>query len=155
MPRSQPAHRCRRAADSWWYQGALVMPLLTGADTGGAFSLLDMCLQRGMEPPLHTHRHEDETCYVLEGRICYQVEDATFVAGPGDVVHLPRGRQHGFRLESDYARVLLYITPAGFENFFRAQAEPAGALVVPPLPSGPPDMLRLVALSRQFGLTVG
>lgn len=152
LPVGRPVHRRRTPANSWWYQGNLVTPLLSGPDTQGAFALLDMSLQRGAETPTHTHQREDETVFVLEGRLCYHVGNEELHAGPGDTVYLPRGVPHSFCLHTDYAWVLLHIMPAGLEEFYRAQAEPAGALVVPPLPMRPHES-HIMALASRFGLS--
>ncbi len=45
---------------------------------------------------MHTHRHEDEYTYVLEGEIGVQVGDEVRVARPGDLVFKPRGVPHAF-----------------------------------------------------------
>ncbi|WP_400192460.1 quercetin 2,3-dioxygenase [Hymenobacter sp. B81] len=154
MPGTAPFRRCRTAAGSWWYLGNLATPLVTGADNGGAFALLDLCLQRGTEPPAHVHQREDETFYVLDGHLSFTVDDAVLHAGPGDTVHLPRGRRHRYQLETEYARVLLHIAPAGFEHFFRQLSEPAQSLTVPPPPANP-DPAHLTALAATFGVTFG
>src|SRR5918998_1119939 len=70
--------------------------------------------------PLHTHRHEDEYSYVLEGRIGVQLGDEVLEAGPGELVFKPRGVPHAFWNAGDEpARLLELISPAGFENYFR------------------------------------
>ncbi|KAA9331510.1 cupin domain-containing protein [Hymenobacter busanensis] len=151
MPARSPFLRRRTLAESWWYMGTLTTPLITGAETNGEFALLDVSLQRGVEPPVHTHLREDETVYVLDGQLTFHVGDEELHAGPGDVVHLPRGIRHTFRLETDYARTLLHISPAGFENFFRDLAEPAQALVIPALPTNP-NAARIAAVAKHYGL---
>ncbi|GAB2948579.1 cupin domain-containing protein [Hymenobacter coalescens] len=154
MPCAQPFVRRRSLANSSWCMGTLVTTLVSGADTLGEFALLDMCLQRGSEPPAHTHRCEDETYTVLEGRLRFYVGEQVLHAGPGDVVHLPRDSRHWYRLESDYARVLVHLAPAGYENYFRAVGELARALIVPPLPAEP-DLPRLLSVAARFGVTYG
>ncbi|RAK64084.1 cupin domain-containing protein [Hymenobacter edaphi] len=152
MPGRQPLLRHRCLQHSWWHRGSLVTPLVTGADSLGEFALLDVSLQRGCELPPHTHRCEDETYVVLEGRLRFYVDNDVLPAGPGDTMHLPRHRRHWFRLESDYARVLLHVAPAGLEHFYRALSEPAQALIVPPLPPAEPDPAPLAAVAARFGL---
>ncbi|MCC3155739.1 cupin domain-containing protein [Hymenobacter sp. 15J16-1T3B] len=153
MPSRQPRLRRRCLESSLWHEGSLVTPLVTGADSLGEFALLDVCLQRGCELPAHTHRREDETYVVLEGRLRFYVDNEELLAGPGDTVHLPRNRRHWYRLESDYARVLLHVAPAGLEHFYGALSEPARALIVPPLPPEGPDVARLATVAARFGIT--
>ncbi|HEX6753646.1 MAG TPA: cupin domain-containing protein [Solirubrobacterales bacterium] len=42
----------------------------------------------------HVHRHFDERFTVKEGRIGFRLNGAESVAGPGDVVEIPRGSWH-------------------------------------------------------------
>lgn len=144
----------RRAggAASVWYAGHLFTFLAEGDDTGGQFSLIDARIRGGFEPPPHTHQHEDEAFVVLEGQMIFTVGDKTLVAGPGDLVFMPRGVQHGFQLGTPEARALIWMTPAGLEAAFRDLSEPAEALTLPPVPVGPPDIPRLLAIFHAHGI---
>jgi quercetin dioxygenase-like cupin family protein len=111
--------------------------LVDGEATGGRFSLVEHPLPpRALGAPPHTHAHEDEYSFVLEGRIGVQIGDDVIEARPGELVLKPRGIQHAFWNAGDEpARVLEIISPAGFENYFRELApllaapdENAGAL---------------------------
>jgi hypothetical protein len=55
---------------------------LAGADTGGAFCLLDVSLAPGIGVPRHTHTREDETYYVLSGELEVEVGDQSFLLRP-------------------------------------------------------------------------
>jgi len=138
---------------SVWYAGHLFTFLVESDDSGGQFSLIDALIRRGMEPPPHTHQHEDELYVVLEGQMTFTVGGKTLVAGPGDTVFLPRGVQHGFQLGTAEARALIWITPAGLEAAFRALSEPAQALTLPPLPVTPLDVPRLLAIFDAHAIT--
>ena len=52
-------------------------------------------------------------------------------AEPGTKVFLPRNVQHSFAIESEKARMLILITPAGFEGWFKEFSVPAPALTLP------------------------
>ena len=44
--------------------------LLRGADTGGRFALVEHTIApRSLAAPVHTHEHEDEYSFVLEGQV--------------------------------------------------------------------------------------
>jgi quercetin dioxygenase-like cupin family protein len=98
--------------------------MIDGEVTGGAFSLVEHPLRpRALGAPLHTHHKEDEYSYVLEGRFGVQLGDDVLEAGPGDLLFKPRGVPHAFWNAGDEpARLLELISPAGFENYFRALA---------------------------------
>ncbi|WP_169405678.1 cupin domain-containing protein [Deinococcus apachensis] len=96
--------------------------LRRGEDTGGAFALVEECVQAGLEPPPHLHTHEDETFYLLEGEVEFQVGDRRHRATPGDCVFLPRGLPHAFKLRSPTARLLVLLTPGGVRTAARRGA---------------------------------
>lgn len=129
--------------DARWYLGALLEWKARAGATGGAFSLVEVTVQPGTEPPLHVHAHEDEAYIVLNGRITFQVGDERVDAQPGSFVFLPRGVPHGFAVRSEVARAVLLLTPGGLESFFDGWSEPARERTLPPLPDGPPDVAGL------------
>jgi uncharacterized cupin superfamily protein len=67
-----------------------------GADTGGAFAVVEHPIEAGRLVLPHFHLHEDEYSYVLEGTIGARVGDHELVAGPGSYVLKPRGLMHTF-----------------------------------------------------------
>jgi quercetin dioxygenase-like cupin family protein len=90
--------------------------LLRAEETGGALSAIE--LGGGGAPPLHRHDF-DETFYVLEGELTFQLGEERFVRGPGDVAFAARGVAHTYaNLSGAPARALLVCTPAGFERYF-------------------------------------
>jgi quercetin dioxygenase-like cupin family protein len=106
---------------------ALLQWYATSEDTDGAYALAHATIAPGGEPPLHVHAREDETFYLLSGTMTFQRGMERIDASAGDTVHLPRGIQHGFKVTSSQARVLLVITPGGIEQAFRATSVPTDA----------------------------
>ena len=97
--------------------------------------------------PLHRHAHEDEYSYVLEGEVGFQLGDEVRYAGPGELVHKPRGEWHAFWNRSGApAKVLELIAPGGFESYFREIAP----LLPPNRPQ--PDHAGLAAVVAKYGL---
>lgn len=98
--------------------GTTTMTLLaTGRDTNDSFALIDSVAPN--DTGRHVHQHEDEAFYVLEGTHEFERGDETIELGPGGFVFLPRGIPHAHRRSGeDPGRLLILITPAGFENFF-------------------------------------
>jgi quercetin dioxygenase-like cupin family protein len=125
--------RGRQSLDhSAWYNGALVTFLATGEDTHGQFALIEVVGRRGNVPPPHIHHREDETFYVLEGEIVASVGDRTIKGTPGTMIFFPRDVRHSFIIESEQYRMLILVTPAGFEGFFKEFSVPAPAMTLPP-----------------------
>lgn len=138
--------------DAFWWQGALYRMKARAADTGGVIGLVEATLYRGFGPPLHIHRREDEAIYVIEGEIRFRQDEQEFVRGPGSWVWGPRDVPHTFKVESEEARVLILVTPAGFERMFEVGGTPARESAVPPVQEYDPE--EAVAISKQFGFEV-
>lgn len=107
---------------------------LSGAETDGAFSLLEYTAPPdGPSPATHVHEATDEVIYVLDGELAGRVEAEAFTAGAGDSVWIPRGRRHSFEVAGTRdAWFLLWYAPAGFEGYFEElgeflESQPAGA----------------------------
>ena len=94
-----------------------------GAQTGGAFTLIEWSAPVGFGPPLHVHGLDDEGFYILDGEISIECGDKHFTAGPGDFTFLPRGIPHTFLVTRGPVRGLQITAPAGFEDFI-AEAWP-------------------------------
>jgi len=135
-----------------WFLGTLVRPKLTGAQTGGRFGLWEAVMPRDAAPPVHTHP-QDETFYVVEGRVAVWVGSARADCGPGAVVFAPGGTPHAFRVESDTARLLFLSTPAGIESWVHELSEPAAWPWLQPPADGPRVPLeQLAAVERAHGV---
>ncbi|MBK9018058.1 MAG: cupin domain-containing protein [Saprospiraceae bacterium] len=63
-----------------------------------------------MEPPPHTHQHEDETYYLLEGEMLFRIGEAEFVGKAGDFVFLPRQLRHEFKVLSPSSAVCGHLS---------------------------------------------
>ena len=115
-----------------WFIDNLVHIHVDGDPSGGALALIDERGRRGDMPPLHVHRCDDETFYVLEGELTLFVAGERTVLGSGQAALAPRDVPHAYRVESDEAHWLVITTPAGFDAFVREVAAPAPADVLPP-----------------------
>jgi quercetin dioxygenase-like cupin family protein len=94
--------------------------MVTGAQSGGGFSLLEQPLApRALAAPLHRHSREDEYSFVLSGRIGALLGDEVVFGEPGDLIFKPRGQWHTYWNAIDAeSRMLEIISPAGFEGYF-------------------------------------
>jgi quercetin dioxygenase-like cupin family protein len=94
--------------------------MIDGAEAGERFSLVEHPMSaRALAAPLHRHTREDEYSYVLEGRVGALLGDDVVIGGPGDLIFKPRNQWHTFWNAGDEpARILEFISPAGFERFF-------------------------------------
>ena len=115
-----------------------------GRDTGGVLSVVESVDQNGGGPPPHIHHREDETFQILEGEYEFTCGGKTFVARPGATVFAPRGVPHSYRyIGKTPGRMMLTLTPAGFEQFF----EEVGALT-----PQQQEIPRVMEIAKRFGL---
>ncbi len=124
--------------------------LATGEQTGGSFALVDETATRGESVPLHVHRDDMESFYVVDGEITLYIGEQPGVrAGAGSFAHLPGGTVHGFRVESETARYLILTTPR-HGQFYRAITLPSRAGGLPPVESI--DRSRIKQASKEYGV---
>jgi quercetin dioxygenase-like cupin family protein len=126
---------------------------LSGADTSGAYCLLEIGLAPGMMVPRHTHTREDETYYVLAGELEVIVGDEASTLRPGDSLTAPRNIPHQLRnsgnVENHY---LIMFSPAGFEGFLRATAIPAPDNAVAPTEPPAVAIRNVHELAADYGI---
>jgi quercetin dioxygenase-like cupin family protein len=109
--------------------------LLRSEDTDGQIAVV--ALGGGARPPQH-HHDFDETFYVMEGELTFRLRDDVFTRGAGELAFAPRGVPHTYaNLSGKPARVLLVITPAGFERYFDRIAARITGREPPPEAAGP------------------
>ncbi|MCU0987801.1 MAG: cupin domain-containing protein [Acetobacteraceae bacterium] len=136
------------------YVGTDMVRILISSDqTGGALALCEVAVTPGGGPPMHVHGREDETFHVLEGEITVWVDGRQHVARAGDTLFGPRGIPHRFQNCTDRpARMLVAMTPGGFEGYFREVGVPA----IPGAPApalGPEVIARFMAHADRYGIT--
>ncbi|MGI4885442.1 MAG: cupin domain-containing protein [Janthinobacterium lividum] len=129
----------------------------SGAQTAGAYAIIDMLVPPGDGPGPHAHALIQESFYVLDGEVVFRSETQTYTARQGAVIEIPKGGAiHSFRNESGtLAHLLCVVVPAGLDDFFAKIGQPVAAgqfLPAPPL--GPEDLKKLQALAAQHGQEV-
>jgi quercetin dioxygenase-like cupin family protein len=119
--------------------------LLTGEDTAGSYSLIENYNPSGASIPLHLHRNEDETFYVVSGEVDFQINGEIVRATAGTTVYMPRNAPHSFTVVgSEPAKMLIMLIPAGLEKYFEELNQ---------LPPGePPDMEKVIQISADYGI---
>jgi len=139
--------------EAFWGFGSLWTIKASAEQTGGRFSLIEELAPGGEGTPLHVHRQDDETFYVLEGELTFYLgDDEPIPASAGSFVHIPGGVIHAFKVDSETARYLIITTPQ-HERFYRAAfGDPAQSRTIPP--EGPLDMERIEAAAQEYGVEV-
>lgn len=103
--------------------GSTFRILMTPAETDGQIGMFEARLKPSFGPPRHIHRREDESVFIVEGEMLFWLDGRMFERKAGDVVFLPRGKEHTFKVTgATTAHVVTTVTPGGFESFFAAVA---------------------------------
>ncbi len=100
--------------------------LLSGKQTGGIFSLTEFAAAPPPSPaaPIHRHLDADETLYILEGTFRFILNGQPQPAPAGSFIFIPRGTPHTVEnIGMSMGRMLVLLTPPGFEQFWAERAE--------------------------------
>jgi mannose-6-phosphate isomerase-like protein (cupin superfamily) len=135
---------------SFWVLGDLCTVKLSG----DALSVAEMTVFPRNGPPPHIHEREDESFWVVDGHFSILLGDRRFKAEAGAFVHVPHGTLHTYRNDGTVpGKMIVMITPGGFERFWEELGEPARQLTIPPAVD-PSVMDKLIALAPKYHLVV-
>jgi quercetin dioxygenase-like cupin family protein len=124
--------------------------LLTGRDTAGRYSLIDMHVPPGGGPPPHRHDFE-ESFTILEGEIEATFRGQKTTVRAGQVINIPANAPHQFVNKSDHAaRLLCLCSPPGIEDFFLAVGVPVATRATPPPRPDPAAQAAFLAKAREL-----
>lgn len=138
--------------ESLWGFGSLTTIKASAGQTDGRFSLIEVLSPGGAATPIHVHREDDESFYVVEGELTFYLEDGEPVsASAGSFVHVPGGSVHAFQVDSETARYLI-ITTHQHELFYRAISEPTRTRSIPP--AAPLDMEKIGPAAQEYGVEI-
>lgn len=119
--------------------GAVFNFLARGSETEGRHALIKILVEKGAEPPAHIHSREDESYFILKGIIEYTIGADKLTVKEGEYVYLPKDVQHSFKILSERAEVLMWISPAGLDQWFWDNSAPAPDGKALSIPHGPPS----------------
>ena len=125
--------------------GNEVIVKISSRDTDGAFTIFEGQTQPLAGPPLHIHRDQDESWYILEGQYKFEVDGQEIYAGAGATVFAPRGSRHTFQnIGAAPGRMVTTVVPGGLDIFFEEleAAVPRGAA---------PDPAKLAPIFKKHG----
>ncbi len=95
--------------------------LLSSADTGDAFCVMEVWTSPNQGPPLHVHRREDEYFGVLEGRMEFSLDGRREMVEAGRGLLGKRDGTHTFRNAGEAtSRMVVVALPGGMDAFFVA-----------------------------------
>jgi len=148
-----PAHVT--SAPTYIFLGVPMTIVLSGAQTGGAFSLIEATMPPGGDGGLHMHTLEDEALYLLEGELHVTVGEDSFVLKAGESYFGPRNVPHRLQNRGSVpARALLVNTPGTFDPFVEKAGVPLAAAAEIKGPPTPEQIQHILQLAESFGVKV-
>jgi len=108
--------------------------LVSGEQTDGKYTMIDMHVPPGGGPPPHRHDFE-EAFTILSGAVNVTFRGETVVAHAGETINVPANAPHAFtNAGEEPARVLCLCAPAGQEQFFTLVGQPVQTRTEAPPP---------------------
>ena len=144
------ASTAQRSAPLWFIDG-LAHVRVSGEETDGRYSVLEILVPEGDMPPLHVHHEEDEVFHILDGEVTLFLPGVEVPLATGETFRAPQGVPHTYRVDSPSARWLVFCAPARFDAFVRAVSEPAPSEELPPR-GRPFDPERFAAAAAEQGI---
>jgi quercetin dioxygenase-like cupin family protein len=113
-----------RANEIYRFMGMDKFLKVSGKDTNGQFSLFFSYYLKNDSAPLHVHYLEDETFYVLDGDVLFQIDNENYTLTAGDTLFLPKNIPHTYLVLSETAKMLFMTTPGNItEAFFKKMSQ--------------------------------
>jgi mannose-6-phosphate isomerase-like protein (cupin superfamily) len=124
------------------------------SETHTALAVVEIIAFPQNGPPPHIHHREDESFYVLDGSFSVLVGDQWFEAPTGAFVYIPKDTLHTYKnIGAKPGRLLVMLTPGGFENLWREIGEPGKQDSAPPAP--PAGIIeKLIAFAPKYHLEI-
>ena len=128
--------------------------LVSGKQTNGAFSTIEMLVPPQNGPGPHSHADFYESFYIIDGEVQVHSEAGSYTAKKGAFVLIPEGGVvHYFKnVSTKMAKLLCTVVPAGLEEFFEAIGEPVFAgEFLPAQPMDPESLKRIQSIAQAHG----
>lgn len=106
------------------FLGSEVHIVLDSEGSGGSLGMFAINQPDAGGPPRHIHEDADEAFFIVDGEFEILAGDTVVVATEGEAAFAPKGAVHTFRsTREEGGTILVIVTPAGFEGFFRKVVE--------------------------------
>jgi quercetin dioxygenase-like cupin family protein len=143
------------AGKTFWVLGDIYTIKITGKETQSKYAVAEIEVAPQNGPPLHKHSLEDEGFYVLDGQFSFPYGQSETKGSAGTYAYAPRGQFHTYRnTGSTSGRLLVVITPAGFEKFFEEIGVQIKDRESFQPPTTPPDLNKILEASKRYGLEI-
>ncbi len=129
---SRGRHTGEQQPSAYSFGGSTMTVLVSGAETGGTFSLVHIRKRADSSTPRHLHDFETEISYVLEGTLGLETSAGVAHLGTHEWhVLLPQRAHRVFNDSPSEVRELLLCVPAIFDKLVATAGEPVAAFSDP------------------------
>ncbi|MGF1481001.1 MAG: cupin domain-containing protein [Cyanophyceae cyanobacterium] len=126
-----------------------------GEDTGGVYALCEITVAPQSGSPPHRHTREDESFYVQDGEIEFQLGERTLVGTAGTFLYSPRGQVHQYtNATASPAKLLIWVTPSGFEKFIAEAGKAANGQITAGAALSSEDLDKILTTAPKYGLEI-
>lgn len=137
-----------------WMLGGLYEVKVSGEETNGAVTVMQMTVPPGAGAPPHTHPG-NECVVVLAGKLEYDIGGEVVEGSAGSVFNIPQGTLEHFTATGDEnLKILAVYTPGGIDKFFEEAGEQALSRELPPPSDTAPDFERIAAIGQKYGMEI-
>lgn len=99
--------------------GDMYSMLVIGEESTNSLFQFEATVPPNGGPPPHVHSEEEETFYIVEGELEFQIDDKYHIASKGDFVYIPPGTVHRFKNIGDTTSTMLVtFSPSRMDGFF-------------------------------------
>ncbi|OWY64908.1 cupin [cyanobacterium TDX16] len=142
--------------NSYWFDRDLYTFKAVGEDTEQAYALCEVVVApQGGGTPTHRHSRENESFYVQEGELEFQLDEQIIVATAATFLHSPKGQLHRFtNTSSNPVKLLVWVTPAGFEKFIAEVGKATNSQVTGAPSLSPADLEKILATAPKYGIEI-
>jgi len=128
--------------------------VISGKQTSGNYTIIDMIVPPGGGPGPHAHANMQETFYVVDGEVEFKTETGSYLAKKGSLVNIPLGGAvHSFKnISQSIAHLLCTVMPAGLEELFQEIGKPVEAgIFLPPHIPDVEEQQKLKNIAEKYG----
>ena len=105
--------------------------------------------------PTHRHSRENESYYIQEGELEFQLDEQILTTTAGTFLYSPKGQLHRFtNTGTTTAKLLVRVTPAGFEHFIAEVAKAADSQVSAAPALSAADLEKILATAPKYGIEI-
>jgi mannose-6-phosphate isomerase-like protein (cupin superfamily) len=151
--KAKPIFRPAGTAPAVYGPGDVYNMLVRGEESEGRLFQFEAIVPDGGGPPPHVHSREDETFYVVSGKLDILMGDRNYSAKAGDFVYIPRGTPHRFKnVGGGQAVQLVTFVGAGMEKYFEEVFPKVTDRSAPPPPITQEFLRKMSEAAPKYGM---